>query len=102
MSTSCGWCTRSKGGSSGSSRAFQNGGNRLGQDLKIQPQRSPPDVIVIEFHPSFEWNEIPSVDLPQTCYARTHTETSVVPIRYKCVVVAIGERPRTDEAHVPF
>ena len=48
----------------------------------------------------FEWNQISTVDLPETRDTRRHTETAPLPVLVKEPIITDGHGARTHQAHI--
>ena len=49
---------------SGGTSSSEHGGNSLGKDLNVQPERPFIDILEIKLHPLLEWNGVSAVNLP--------------------------------------
>src|SRR6266446_1667650 len=75
------------------------------EDLQVKPQRPSANVLQIEFHPLFEGDRTPSLNLPETGNSRANAEAPPLPVLAESIeqlVIAQLQRTRTDQAHVPL
>src|SRR4051812_26816329 len=63
----------------GAAPALQRGGDRAKQDLHVEPQRPPVDVLEIRLDPAVELRLAPAADLPQAGDPGLHRQPTAVP-----------------------
>src|SRR5579863_426269 len=78
----------------------EDGGNGLGENLQIESERPPVDVLQVEHHPAVECQIAAPADLPEPRHARRHTEPPHEPRLGELVDVAHRQRSRPHERHV--
>src|SRR5262245_46669640 len=78
--------------------AQENGRDRLGEDLKIEPNGPVLDIMAVQFHPLHEGKVISPADLPKTCDARLDRQPAAMePL---VTINLFGKwRPWTNQGH---